>query len=106
MGRDGCACQLDRGLVALRVVGVAMRVDDVRDRQALRGGALDHRLRRVGGINQHRLAGVTIAQQIGEVAVAADADLLEYQLHEVCFLLMLICRNAAKAVRPAMQRQG
>jgi hypothetical protein len=66
----------------------AVGVENVGDRQALELGALDQALGSVAGVDQHRLAGFTIAQQIAEVAVAAGPDLLE---NEHRFLL----RNCA-----------
>ena len=78
---DGGAGQADRLGVPLRVVGVPVGVDDVRDRQPLRAGALDQHRGRVGRIDQDALLRLPVAQQVAEVPVAADAHLLEHQLH-------------------------
>jgi hypothetical protein len=72
-------CQ--RLLVPVHMIGMTVRVDDVGDRKVLRSRAFDEDVRRVRRIDQHCLAGVAIAKQVPEVAVAAGSDLFENQLH-------------------------
>jgi hypothetical protein len=63
-----------------------VRIDDVRDLQALVIGALDESIGRVRGVDQHAQPGVTVAEQVTEVPVAAAADLFEDELHVTPFL--------------------
>jgi hypothetical protein len=70
-----------RLLVPVHVIGVTVRIDDVRDRKVLRSRSFDEDLRGVRRIDQHRLAGGAITKQVPEVAVAAGSDLFENELH-------------------------
>jgi hypothetical protein len=60
---------------------VAVGVDYVGDRQALRASALHHRLGRVRRIDQHTGLRVAVAQEVAVVAIAPD--LFEDELHEM-----------------------
>jgi hypothetical protein len=79
--------QRDRLIVAVDVVGVTMGVDDVRDREVLFAGAIHQHFRRVRRVDQHRMPGLTIAQQVAEVAIAARAYLFEHELHDWAILV-------------------
>ena len=81
MRRQLCPCALERHSVAVDVIGMRVRIDDVGDRDSLIDRPLYECLGRVGWIDQHALSGVAIREQVSEIAVAARADLFKNQLH-------------------------
>src|SRR5262245_13698935 len=90
MCRDRRAGQLDRLVVAVDVVGMAVRVEDASDLQALIGRPLNQDFRRVRRVDQNRLAGCSVAQQVSEISITARSYLFEDELH--------ITRRAAESL--------
>ncbi len=95
MGGEGGASQRQCPLVAVRMIRMAVRIDDVSDRERLRAGTLDEDLRRIRGIDQHPGLRVAVSEQIAEVAIAADANLFEDESH--LRLLYHLCRTRRMA---------
>jgi hypothetical protein len=60
---------------------MTVRIDDVGDGDALRAGALDELVGRVGGIDEDALRGIAVGQQVPEIAVTAGAKLFEDHFH-------------------------
>jgi hypothetical protein len=81
MGRNRRPRELHCPGVSVDVIVMAVGVDDVRDGQALLARSLDKHVRRIGGIDQDGAAGIAIADQVPEIAVATRANLFEDQLH-------------------------
>ena len=71
--------------VALGVVGMPMRIDDVRHRQPLGRGPVSQHAGRVRGVDQDAALRVPITDEVPEVPVAAGTHLFEYQLHDGTF---------------------
>src|SRR5215208_857042 len=71
VGGESSACQRQCPLVAVRMIRMAVRVDDVSHCERLGPGPLDEGLWRVRGIDEHRSPCFAIAEQVAEVAVAA-----------------------------------
>jgi hypothetical protein len=81
MRRHGRAGQLGRSDIAVDVIRVPVRVDDVQDPQTLVGGALNEDLGRVRGVDENTLAGRPVTEKVPEIPIAAGADLFEDELH-------------------------
>ena len=79
---DSRAGERNRRLIAIQVIGMAVRVDDVRHAQSLGPRAVDHLVGRIGRIDQHADAGGTVAQQVPEITIPAGANLLEDERHD------------------------
>ena len=77
VGRHRCAGKLNRLSISLRMVWVPVCIKDVADREALRLGASGKGRRRVGGVDQHRIRGVAVAQKISKISVTAGPDLFK-----------------------------
>ena len=89
---EGGASQRQSPLVAVRVIRMAVRVDDVSDRERLRAGPLDEDLGRIRRVDQYPRSRFTVTEQVAEVAIAARSDLFENQPHPVSYI--------TSAVRP------
>ena len=83
MSRHRSPGQFDRRHIPVRVVGVAVRIDDVRHRHALGLGPIGQKLRRIRRVDEHALPHVSVGDQISEVSVATDANLFEDELHSL-----------------------
>src|SRR5258706_2250784 len=68
-------------LVAVDMVLMTVRVDDVRDLEVLLGRAGHERLRRVRRIDQHGFLRVPVPEEVAKVPIAAGSDLFEDELH-------------------------
>ena len=67
---------------AAEVVGMPVRVDDVRHLKPLIAGSLDADIGRIRRVDEDRAARSTIAEEVGEVPVAPGAYLFEDELHD------------------------
>ena len=83
MRRNGRAGQLTRFGIAVDVIRMPVRVDDVDDPQALVRGTLNEDLGRVRGVDQDTLAGRSVTEKVPEIPIAPGADLFEDELHKV-----------------------
>ena len=81
VGRHRCTGKLNRLSIPLRMVGVPVCIKDLADRESLRLGTSDKGRRRVGGINQHSICRVAVAQKIPKISVTTGADLFKNKLH-------------------------
>ena len=75
------ASHLQCSLVAVRMIRMAVSINDVRDGERLRPGPFDEDLGRVRGIDEHRGPCFAVAEQVAEVAVAAGPNLFEDESH-------------------------
>ena len=88
---EGSASQRQCPLVAVRMIRMAVGIDDVSDRERLRASPFDEDLRRIRRIDQHPGSGFAVTEQVAEVAIAAGSDLFEDESH--LRLLYHLCRT-------------
>jgi len=81
MRRNRSAGQLRRPDVAVDVIRVPVRVEDLDDLQPLVGGPLNEDLGRVRGVDENTLAGRSVTEKVPEIPIASGTDLLEDELH-------------------------
>src|SRR5258706_13409780 len=87
--------------VTVRVIRVAVGVDDVRHRQLLIPASLDEHVRRVRWVDQYGVLGVPVPEYVAQVAVAAGADLFEDEPH-LLVLLRSVDRNSLTPTNRAL----
>ena len=92
------------------VVGVVVRLEHAHDPHARLLGRLEVRLDRVGGVDDHRLAGRLVTDQVGRAAEIVVDELLEDHFATTvptaaaCFLEVSACLSAPSKEAPCPRR--